>query len=358
MAFWSKKKKEEVHRYDLAEKPKEKKEEVKVRTPDFIDDFQETNFEFGRIVDIRKNRGGFSAKLIISPSYLFPRGSQRIGVASAVFSDGLLLVDGIASRISNINLDISVSDPSKSHIYDYRPYYDGGIRLSFERQVLSNAFDGLKAVPQTKKAFLTDCKYRIDIRLRLNIEATNQLELRYQISSIVDKVKKAIEDNFRKEIVKSKLIESKEKFFTDLSPELMSDIFQHVTDLVPSSKLIIGQESIKFFVPLIGKSNASSFSRDKQINKFTFDFNEKTSNILYELSETVNRIKGYCENSSSKISFSSDGITVETSPDIISEHLENMEDNNTWGDPIGMFSREMLNREIRIRNPYNDWNLE
>ena len=285
MAFWSKKKKEVVvHRYDLAEKPKEiKPEPVKVS---FIDTIKESDFGFGRIVSVRRNSNGVVAHLLLNTSFIFPSGSQRMGAPNRGFNptmnkydDGLLLVDGIPSKISNINLEVFITDSRRSRYYDndyYSDYdyrdsrYSGGSMLTFERQVLSNAFDGL--VTQTKKSILTDGKYRIELKLNSNIEVSDQSDLRYHISNIRDKVKSLIEDNYRKEIIKSKLVETKDKFFTDLSPELMSDIFQHVTDLVPDCKLIIGEESIKFFVPLISKNTGKS-------QKISFDFNEKTSNI-------------------------------------------------------------------------------
>jgi hypothetical protein len=377
MAFWSKKKKEEVvHRYDLTEKPKEiKPEPVKVS---FIDTIRETDFGFARIVSVRRNSNGATAHLLLDPSFIFPSGSQRMGGPNRGFSptmnkydDGLLLVDGIPSRISNINLEVFITEPGSRH-YDngyyrdrdeYRDRYSNRSMLTFERQVLSNAFDGL--VTQTKNSILTDGKYRVELKVSSNIEVSDQSDLRYNISNIRDKVKSLIEDNFRKEIIKSKLVETKDKFFTDLSPELMTDIFQHVTDLVPDCKLIINTEStelskftfptIKFFVPLIGKNS------ELKSQKISFEFNEKTSNILYELSECANRIKGYCDNSESKISFSSDGILIETFPEVISQHLEVKDYSDSMND--GYFrdsmygDRTLRQQAIRVRNPYNDWNL-
>jgi hypothetical protein len=377
MAFWSKKKKEEVvHGYYPIEKPKEiKPEPVKVS---FIDTIKETDFGFARIVSVRRNSSGVTAHLLLDPSFIFPSGSQRMGAPNRGFNsimnkydDGLLLVDGIPSRISNINLEVFITEPGRGGLtydrhYDngyyrdseYRDRYSNRSMLTFERQVLSNAFDGL--VTQTKNSILTDGKYRVELRVSSNIEVSDQSDLRYNISNIRDKIKSLIEDNFRKEIIKSKLVETKDKFFTDLSPELMSDIFQHVTDLVPNSKLIIGQESIKFFVPLFGNNDYRKEGVKDQ--RFSFQFDEKTSNILYELSETANRIKSYCEVSHSKISFSSDGITVEVCPEIISQHLEMKDYSGSMND--GFFRDSMYGdwalrqRQIRVRNPYNGWNLE
>lgn len=378
MAFWSKKKKEEVvHRYDLTEKPKEiKPEPVKVS---FIDTIRETDFGFARIVSVRRNSNGVTAHLLLDPSFIFPSGSQRMGGPNRGFSptmnkydDGLLLVDGIPSRISNINLEVFITEPGRSRHYDngyyrdrdeYRDRYSNRSMLTFERQVLSNAFDGL--VTQTKNSILTDGKYRVELKVSSNIEVSDQSDLRYQISNLRDRVKSLIEDDYRKEIIKSKLVETKDKFFTDLSPELMADIFQHVTDIVPDCKLIINTEStstfpiIKFFVPLIGKDSA------QKSQKISFDFNEKTSNILYELSECANRIKGYCDNSVSKISFGSDGILIETFPEVISQHLEakdyselkdrSMNDEFFRDSMYGDWA--LRQRQIRVRDPHSDWNL-
>jgi hypothetical protein len=237
MAFWSKKKKEEVvHRYDLTEKPKEiKSEPVKVS---FIDTIRETDFGFARIVSVRRNSNGATAHLLLDPSFIFPSGSQRMGAPNRGFSptmnkydDGLLLVDGVPSRISNINLEVFITEPGRGGLtydrhydngyyrdYEYRDRYSNRSMLTFERQVLSNAFDGL--VTQTKNSILTDGKYRVELRVSSNIEVSDQSDLRYQISNIRDKIKSLIEDNFRKEIIKSKLVETKDKFFTDLWKKL------------------------------------------------------------------------------------------------------------------------------------------
>jgi hypothetical protein len=107
---------------------------------------------------------------------------------------------------------------------------------------------------------------------------------------------------------------------------------------------------------LIGKNS------ELKSQKISFEFNEKTSNILYELSECANRIKGYCDNSVSKISFDSDGILIETFPEVISQHLEVKDYSGSMND--GYFRDSMYGdltlrqQAIRVRNPYNDWNLE
>jgi hypothetical protein len=375
-------KKEETVTDEVKLKEEVKPKEVK---PTFLETIRELDFGWARISNIRRTGNGVSVNLNINPSYIFPSGAQRMGAPKTGFSptmggygDGLLLVDGVPSRISNINLDLNLTDRERYDRYDgydresgrYGGYdrnvsrYHGGRSarntLSFERQVLSNAFDGL--VTQTKKSILTDSKYCINIPINSNFEITDESDLRYRLSMVRDIIKSAIEDNFRKEIIKSKLVETKDKFFTDLSPELMTDIFQHVTDIVPDCKLIINTEStptfpiIKFFVPLIGKNS------EPKSQKISFEFNEKTSNILYELSECANRIKGYCDNSESKISFSSDGILIETFPESISQHLEVKDYSGSMND--GYFRDSMYGdltlrqQAIRVRNPYNDWNLE
>jgi hypothetical protein len=365
--FWkSKKREEEVKRYDLAEKPKEK-----VIKTTFLETLREIDFGWSRISNIRRTKNGVSVNLNINPCYIFPSGSQRMGSSLSGFSptmggygDGLLIVDGVPSRISNINLDLNLIDRESS--YDARFNYDGyheynrgrsgGNTLSFERQVLSNAFDGL--VTQTKKSILTDSKYCINIPINSNFEITDESDLRYRLSMVRDIIKSAIEENFRKEIIKSKLVETKDKFFTDLSEDLMTDIFQHVIDLVPDSRLIIGQESIKFFVPLFG-SNKDRRREGAQDQRISFQFDKKTSNILYELSETANRIKSYCEESYSKISFSSDGITVEVCPEVISQHLD-IEDSSGSLRNNGRFYREdwyRTHQQIRVNDPYRGFNI-
>ena len=361
---FSVKKKEETVPDEV--KPKEVK-------PTFLETIRELDFGWARISNIRRTGNGVSVNLNINPSYIFPSGSQRMGAPKTGFSptmggygDGLLLVDGVPSRISNINLDLNLTDRESrydrygydrdiSRYHEYDRVRSGGNTLSFERQVLSNAFDGL--VTQTKKSILTDSKYCINIPINTNFEITDESDLRYRLSMVRDIVKSAIEENFRKEIIKSKLVETKDKFFTDLSEELMTDIFQHVIDLVPDSRLIIGHESIKFFVPLSG-SNKDRRREGVQDQRISFQFDSKLSNILYELSETSNRIKSYCEESYSKISFSSDGVTVEVYPEIISKHLEVNDDTPTWGDHDidprhrGDWFRGGLYPQARVNDPY------
>ena len=362
MAFfgWGNSKKEEVKRHDLYENPKEREEE-KIIKPKFLDTIREFDFGWSRISNIRRTVNGALINLNINPSYIFPSGSQRMGAPKTGFNptlmggyvDGLLLVDGIPSRISNINVSVYLNDGTSrydgyDHSYDYCKNY-----LSFERQVLSNVFDGL--VTQTKKSILTDGKYRIDIPIKSNFEVSDESDLRYHLSSIKDKIQSVIENDFRKEIIKSKLVETKDKFFTDLSEDLMTDIFQHVIDLNPNSKLIIGQESIKFFIPLSGDNGYRKEGVKDQ--RISFKFDGKTSDILYELSESANRIKSYCEESYSKISFSTDGITIEVCPEVISQHLEV---NETIGSDFHQqLTRSLMNREIVVNNPYdnNRWDI-
>lgn len=363
---WDLKKKSPVVKHKQEVKPKQ---EVKTT---FLETIRELDLGWARISNIRRNGNGVSVNLNINPSYIFPSGSQRMGSSLSGFNptmggygDGLIIVDGVPSRISNINLDVDITDLESSYDryarFNYNGYhgYGGSDRntLSFERQVLSNAFDGL--VTQTKKSILTDNKYRINLTLCSSFIVSDEADLRYNLSNIKDKVQSLIENDFRKEIIKSKLVETKDKFFTDLSEELMTDIFQHVIDLVPDSRLIIGQESIKFFVPLFGsnKDNRREGVKDQRIS---FQFDTKTSNILYELSETGNRIKSYCKESYSKISFSSDGITVEVCPEIISQHLEVNNDTPTLGaldhdiDPRNRedWFRGGQYRQARINDPY------
>ena len=363
---WDLKKKSPVVKHKQEVKPKQ---EVKTT---FLETIRELDLGWARISNIRRNGNGFSVNLNINPSYIFPSGSQRMGSSLSGFNptmggygDGLIIVDGVPSRISNINLDVDITDLESSYDryarFNYNGYhgYGGSDRntLSFERQVLSNAFDGL--VTQTKKSILTDNKYRINLTLCSSFIVSDEADLRYNLSNIKDKVQSLIENDFRKEIIKSKLVETKDKFFTDLSEELMTDIFQHVIDLVPDSRLIIGQESIKFFVPLFGsnKDNRREGVKDQRIS---FQFDTKTSNILYELSETGNRIKSYCKESYSKISFSSDGITVEVCPEIISQHLEVNNDTPTLGaldhdiDPRNRedWFRGGLYPQARVNDPY------
>lgn len=362
---WDLKKKSPIVKHKEEVKPKQ---EVK---PTFLETIRELDLGWGRISNIRRTGNGVSANLNINPSYIFPSGSQRMGSSLSGFNptmggygDGLLIVDGIPSRISNINLDVDITDGESSYDRYARFNYNNGYHgyggsdrntLSFERQVLSNAFDGL--VTQTKKSILTDNKYRINLTLCSSFIVSDESDLRYHLSSIKDKIQVLIENDFRKEIIKSKLVETKDKFFTDLSEELMTDIFQHVIDLIPNSRLIIGQESIKFFVPLSG-SNSDTRREGVKDQRISFQFDSKLSNILYELSETSNRIKSYCEESYSKISFSSDGVTVEVCPEIISKHLEVNDDTPTCGDHDidtrhrGDWFRGGLYPQARVNDPY------
>ncbi len=322
---------------------------------------KETDFGFARLVNIRRYRGnGISALLMINPQYMFPTQSQLMYGQYAGFSptmnsygEGLLIVDDVPSKISNISVEITILDKSNDYgdYNDYRDYqryvsrHEGGMNntclLSYDRQAFANAVDGM--VTQTKQSFLTDNKINFRLKVNSDINISNENELRYQVSRITNEVKSVIEEQFRKEIVKSKLIEAKDKFFQQLSEDVMTDIFGHIIDVVPESKLVIGNESIKFHVPIIGKNT----HKDSRV---LFMLDDKVSSILYELSESSKRILGYCQNSQTTISFSQQGIILKILPKLNNEMIivdEELPDR----------ARGYRYPEARVRNPYTDWNL-
>lgn len=372
MAFfnWSRKKEE-------VEQPKQVEKNDVPKVVDYFN-IKETEFGFARLVNIRRYRGnGISALLMINPQYMFPTQSQLMYGQYAGFSptmnsygEGLLIVDDVPSKISNISVEINILDKSNDY-RDYQRYNPcnelGGIHihpssdryntclLSYDRQAFANAVDGM--VTQTKQSFLTDNKINFRLKVNSDINISNENELRYQVSRITSEVKSSIEEQFRKEIVKSKLIEVKDKFFQQLSQDVMTDIFQHIIDLVPESKLVIGNESIRFHVPIVGKNTHKDL-------RVSFVFDDKVSNIFYELGESSKRILGYCKNSYCDISFSSDGIVVKISPQLENyknptptprEYLNERQDS---GASYYADRDRYINSGIRVRNPYTDWNLQ
>ncbi len=359
MSFWDfgRKKKEveqpkQVENIDLY-KLKEKKVP---RQESFLDTLKETDFGFCRIVNIRKYRGsGISCILMINPQYMFRNGElQGFSPTMNGYREGLLVLDGISSKISDIHVEINISDTSTRYDYrngyerseytGYNDFYDTKTKgsLYYNRQAFANAIDEI--VTQTKQSFLTDNKVQFKTRINCNISVNDQNELRYQVSKIVTEVKSIIEKDFIKEIKKSKLIEAKDKFFQDLSEDVLTDIFQHIIDIVPESKLAIGNESIKFHVPIIGKNTHKDL-------RVSFVLDDKVSNILYELGESSKRISGYCQNSQTMISFSQQGIIVSISPKLNNEIIVDQE--------LPDISRDFMGRytEARVRNPYTGWNL-
>jgi hypothetical protein len=374
MAFfnWSRKKEE-------VEQPKQVEKNDVPKVVDYFN-IKETEFGFARLVNIRRYRGnGISALLMINPQYMFPTQSQLMYGQYAGFSptmnsygEGLLIVDDVPSKISNISVEINILDKSNDY-RDYQRYntynensYFGDIHihasdryntclLSYDRQAFANAVDGM--VTQTKQSFLTDNKINFRLKVNSDINISNENELRYQVSRITSEVKSSIEEQFRKEIVKSKLIEVKDKFFQQLSQDVMTDIFQHIIDLIPESKLVIGNESIRFHVPIVGKNTHKDL-------RVSFVFDDKVSNIFYELGESSKRILGYCKNSYCDISFSSDGIVVKISPQLENyknptptprEYLNERQDS---GASYYADRDRYINSGIRVRNPYTDWNLQ
>jgi hypothetical protein len=324
---------------------------------------------------------------------MFPTQSQLMNGQYAGFSptmncygEGLLIVDDVPSKISNISVEINILDKSNDY-RDYQRYnpcnensylsdihihasdryklqngktYADTCLLSYDRQAFANAVDGM--VTQTKQSFLTDNKINFRLKVNSDINISNENELRYQVSRITNAVKSSIEEQFGKEIVKSRLIEVKDKFFQQLSQDVMTDIFQHIIDLVPESKLVIGNESIKFHVPIVGKNTHKDL-------RVSFVFDDKVSNVLYELSESSKRILGYCQNSHCDISFSSGGIVVSISPQLENdknptptprEYLDERQDSGSsyYADREFFMRQRYINSGIRVRNPYNDWNLQ
>lgn len=379
--FWKSKKREE-------EQPKQVEKDVPKQVEyNFIDNLKETDFGFARLVNVRRYRGnGVSALLMINPQYMFPTASQIMGGQYTGFSptmnrygEGLLIVDDVSSRISNIAVEISVTNNQygddryrgrgmSSEYHNYHGNRHDECLLTYDRQALANAVDIQGFVTQTKQSFLTDNKINFGFKFKSDIQVSNENELRYQVSRITNEVKSHIESQFRKEIVKSKLIESKDKFFQQLSKDVVTDIFQHIIDLIPESKLIIGNESIKFHVPINGKNTHKDL-------RVSFAFDDKLSNIFYELSESSKRILGYYKDSYSDISFSSDGIVMKISP-IIDTAIKSEDSfieeeryyreryrNQNPSDYYDYYeAREAYRRErysdIRVRNPYTDWNLQ
>lgn len=317
MAFfnWGKKKTESVVKTDTKkEEPVKQVERPKPR-PRLIDCIHDTDIGVARLTNIRENYNGVEGTLIINPDYIFPGSTRMMGGFSPMgYKQGLLVIDGIPSKISDIVIDINITEGRRYdsydngyHNYDYTRGYDRWHRpssmLTFNRQVLSNAFEGM--VSQTKKCRLTDEKYRVSLPVNVHVEISEYSSIRGEILNIIDNVKSVIIDHFRKEIKKSKEIELIHGFFEKLSTDIVTDIFQEITDLIPESKLHIKQSSIEFFVPLTGKMTKENIS---------YDFNQKLSSVFYELSESSNRIKSYCEDSFCKIDISSDGITLQILP--------------------------------------------
>ena len=368
MAFfnWSRKKEE-------VEQPKQV-EKNDVSKVDYFN-IKETDFGFARLVNVRRYRGnGVSALLMINPQYMFPTASQIMGGQYTGFSptmnsygEGLLIVDDVPSRISNIAVEISVTNNNQygddryrgrgmsSEYHNYHGNRHDECLLTYDRQAFANAVDGM--VTQTKQSFLTDNKINFRLKVNSDINISNENELRYQVSRITNAVKSSIEEQFRKEIVKSKLIEVKDKFFQQLSQDVMTDIFQHIIDLVPESKLVIGNESIRFHVPIVGKNTHKDL-------RVSFVFDDKVSNIFYELGESSKRILGYCKNSYCDISFSSDGIVVKISPQLENDKnptptpREYLNERQDSGASYYADRDRYINSGIRVRNPYTDWNLQ
>ncbi len=358
MAFfnWSKKK-EDTKQVEKNYSP----EQIK---PNFLDTLKETDFGFARIVNLSRYRGdGISCTIMINPQYIFPNSNTYQGFSPTMnsYGEGLLIADDVKSKISDILVEININKPmrydyrsdydwSKSDYVGYNDFYDNKTRgsLYYNRQAFANAVD--RIVTQTKESFLTDNKIGFKSRISCDISVNDLNELKYQVSKITRGVKSIIEQEFIKEITKSKLIELKDKFFQQLSEDVMLDIFQHIIDMVPESKLVIGNESIKFHVPIIGKNSHKDL-------RVSFVLDDKVSNILYELGESSKRILGYCQNSHCDISFSQQGIVVKISPKINNEIIvdEELPDRNT----AHYRARGLADSypETQVRNHYTDWNL-
>ncbi len=311
---------------------------------DLIQSIRETDFGFARLCNISKYHNSLSGLLIINPQYIFPNDKyQSFNPITNRYGDGLIISGDYVSEISNIQLDITITENHNSYYshydYDYqgRPMYRETEMLTYHRQVFANAFDGI--VTQTGESFLTDNKYKFKSRVSSNIVVTNLEELRYQISMLVDRAKLLILEDFIKEINKSKLIETKDKFFQQLSKDVMNDIFGHISDVVPESELIIGNQSIKFHIPIVGKNTHKDL-------RVSFVFDDKTSTILYELGECQKRILGYCSDCQTTISFSEKGIILTILPHIDAEIIKNEEIHVRNHYPAS-----------RVRNHYTDWNL-
>lgn len=349
--FWKKQKEEEAKlalerekKVDIYQRPEYHKPKVSL-----LNSISEISLPYARLTNIVRYPDSIGAVLMIDPQFIFPSGSQRMGASFSGFDpiknkygEGLLVIGDVASRISNICIDVKITEESLnwSRLNDYSGsnFYHNNIHmLTFDRQVFSNVFKGL--VTKTKESHLTDSKYRISFDVRSNIALSEYSDIKYHISGLVDKVKSLIEDNFRKEIIESRLVESKDKFFQQLSEDVMLDTFQQIIDIIPECRLAIGNHSIKFHIPV----NGNNTHKDLRVS---FDFDNKLSNILYELSEASNRIKSYYNESKIKVSFSDSGIMIEISPDI-----------STESDDVELKSSRAIQllrqgSSIRVNNPY------
>lgn len=377
--WWGSKRKEEVKPEVKVEEPKVKPEvkaeikaEIKPSFHEVVSNYlyNRCGHSWGTINSVGRSSDGVRIDININPAYLFPQ-PLRTDV-------GTLVIGEYRSKVNHISVSFNVEDSSRrsydafsgldserhitnlfedhynytrSNYRDYdrhRGYGSNGLTIG--RQVyLNSSYD---FVSQNNELTLSEQSFQINIPTKINVSIRDIRELDRRILSIIDEVKNYILKNFQQEITKSKSEIVQKEFKKNITPQLVTDTFQHVIDLAPGSEVggYMDAASISLFVPI----EISYYSKDDYMK---LDLNQKSIDIFYELMEGASRIKGEYDVLTS-INFIQDKIQLVISPkpiDLESIQIEGEKDRER--NEYEEMRRMRMAGQMQIRNPYRDLSI-
>lgn len=310
--------------------------------------------KWGTINNIGRSNSGVRISINVNPAYLFPQPLRT--------TVGTLSIGDYRSKVSYISLSFNVENVldfqmNRGH-FDYDRWGNdrryGSYELRIGRQVYLNS--SYPSVTQNNELTLSEQAVQIEIPFRSNIAVSDIRELDHKILSVIEEAKSCILHNFEKEIYKSKLEIAQKEFKKNITPQLVTDNFQHVIDLAPGSVTELRNwrndrdaVSISLFVPM-------EISSSKE--KMSIDLNQKEIDIFYELMEGSARIRGEFD-VQTNISFTSNGIYLKISPKFTEIEVKKTE--RVLGLTEEEYFTDRINRQlsqeiqaIQIRNPYTN----
>lgn len=267
-------------------------------------------FPFGTANTSRYQSGNGCLNLSIDPSY--------------IFEDMIIKIGKHVSKINEISISYNINNNNKIKYLNYLSAGYANFKISRNIYPITYGVDDSEQISETLNDVWFDSYIPNFITKPLYEE-----ELEDFIKDVLfPYIKNSIVENFRQEILtyNRKIIEK--DFFKKINEVTIKDAFAFVSDLIEGCSIIdanVWSESVQnkrgyiFKIPMLNNNN------------LTYQLNDTMINLLFELSEGINKIKIEYKELDSYINFDNNFINIHLYPENTGLNMRSTERSHAIG---------------------------
>ncbi len=262
----------------------------------------------------------YKVALNIDGSYLFqPMGSLTTSNSIPGYGIGVINIDNSRIFVKSVTLNLSISENRDSDM----TFYD----VKVSDTIVSRTYKTLHNIDSNPSIGIKNHDYRnISIPKKEYLRSRRtELNINEILNDFIRNIRSQIENNISEEIKQNNrqlsIIKQVDDFTKNITNDVIKDCFSHVID-------VIGDDNFNILYKDHFYKISFKFGAKKSDNGVIFKMDDKSTNIFYELTDAISKIKGYhiCDIS---IEFLSSGFVIKVTP-IIDKEDEELVQNDTW----------------------------